>query len=303
MYKSNFNQISVNFLSLSYEEDLNNTLRSFWKTDSEIRVSDENGLFQYDKNCLTHLDSVARYNIGKCEVPILRQEEKWSFPNSYNVAFKKFKQRLRKRKKERERDLDLRKKYKDAINNYIEKVYAKKLRREEACKVSKRTWYLPHHLVFNKNKPDKFWIAFDTAAEINGNSLNKALLTSPDLLNSLVGVLQWFCDYRDAFSADIEAMYHKVRLNSNDADALRFLWLEDVISGEKPDTYQMLLQIFGRKKWSSESQHKQPMIMAANLIQQLLIFLHGWSSEICWNWRTSGINYKTIDRINANWCN
>lgn len=67
----------MNFLSLSYEEDLNNTLRSFWKTDSEImRVSDENGLSQYDKNCLTHLDSVARYNIGKCEVPILRQEEK-----------------------------------------------------------------------------------------------------------------------------------------------------------------------------------------------------------------------------------
>ena len=43
------------------------------------------------------------------------------------------------KEKERERDLDLRKKYKDAINNYIEKVYAKKLRREEACKVSKRT--------------------------------------------------------------------------------------------------------------------------------------------------------------------
>ena len=43
------------------------------------------------------------------------------------------------RERERERDPDLRKKYKDAINNYIEKVYAKKLRREEACKVSKRT--------------------------------------------------------------------------------------------------------------------------------------------------------------------
>ena len=67
----------MNFLSLSYEEDLNNTLRSFWKTDSEImRVSDENGLSQYDKNCLTHLDSMTRYNIGKCEVPMLRQEEK-----------------------------------------------------------------------------------------------------------------------------------------------------------------------------------------------------------------------------------
>lgn len=79
-------------------------------------------------------------------------------------------------------------------------------------------------------------MVFDTAAEINGNSLNKTLLTSPDLLNSLVGVLQWFCNYRFAFSADIEAMHHKVRLNLLDANALRFLWLEDVISDKKPDT-------------------------------------------------------------------
>ena len=79
-------------------------------------------------------------------------------------------------------------------------------------------------------------MVFDTAAEVNGNSLNKTLLASPDLLNSLVGVLQWFCNYRVAFSADIEAMYHKVRLNLLDANALRFLWLEDVISDKKPDT-------------------------------------------------------------------
>ena len=72
MYKSNFNQISVNFLSLSCEEDLNNTLRRFWKTDSKtIRVSDANGLSKYDKNCLTRLDSMKRYNIEKCEVRML----------------------------------------------------------------------------------------------------------------------------------------------------------------------------------------------------------------------------------------
>ena len=31
------------------------------------------------------------------------------------------------------------------------------------------------------------------------------------------------------------------------------------------------------------------------------IFLYGWSFEICWNWRRSGINHKAVDRINANW--
>ena len=34
--KSNINQISANCFSISSKEDLNNTLRSFWKMDSEI---------------------------------------------------------------------------------------------------------------------------------------------------------------------------------------------------------------------------------------------------------------------------
>ena len=90
-------------------------------------------------------------------------------------------------------------------------------------------------------------MVFDVAAEYNGNSLNKALLTGPKLLNSLVGVILQFHSYRVTFSADIEAMYQQVQVNSDDADALSFLWLEDVKSDEKPDTYQMLVHIFGRK--------------------------------------------------------
>ena len=184
--KSKFNQISVNCLLISSEEDLNNTLRSFWKMDSEIiKVSDEEGLSQDDKNCLACLESMTVYKEGKYEVPMLWQEDKGSFPNNHNMALKRFnmlKQRLK-------RDPDLRKKYEDTIINYILKGYAKKLSKKEACKASERTWYLPHHPVFNKNKPEKFRIVFDAAAEYNGNSLNKALLTGPDLLNSLVGVL------------------------------------------------------------------------------------------------------------------
>ena len=153
MCKSSINQISVNCLSTSSEEDLNNTLKSFWKMYSEnIKVSDEDGLSQDDKNCLARLDLMTVYKEGKYEVPMLWQEEKSSFPNNYNLAFKRFnilKQQLKT-------DPDLRKKYKDTINTYIEKGYAKKRNREEACKVSEKTWYLPHHPVFNKNKPEKF---------------------------------------------------------------------------------------------------------------------------------------------------
>ena len=41
-----------------------------------IKVSDEEGLSQDDKNCLAHLDPMTVYNEGKYEVPMLWQEEK-----------------------------------------------------------------------------------------------------------------------------------------------------------------------------------------------------------------------------------
>ena len=78
------------------------------------------------------------------------------------------------------------------------------------------------HPAFDKNKPDKFQMVFDAAAQENGSNLNKAFPTGPDLLNSLVGVILWFCNCRIAFSADTEAMYYQVQVNSDDADALRF---------------------------------------------------------------------------------
>ena len=70
--KSNINQTSVNCLSISSEEDLNNTLKSFWKMDSQIiKFSDEEGLSQDDKNCLARLDTMTVYKEGKYEVPML----------------------------------------------------------------------------------------------------------------------------------------------------------------------------------------------------------------------------------------
>ena len=49
---------------------------------------------------------------------------------------------------------------------------------------------------------------------------------------------------------DVAAEYNGdilVQVNSDDADALRFLWLEDFNCAGKPDIYQMLVHIFGGK--------------------------------------------------------
>jgi hypothetical protein len=120
----------------------------------------------------------------------------------------------------------------------MEKGYARKMTAEEASARSNITWYLPHHPVFNPNKPRKVRVVFDAAAKFQDTSLNEHLLQGPDLTNDLVGVLIRFRQDRIAYAADIEAMFHQTRVISKDTDALRFLWWSDSID-DSPEEYQM----------------------------------------------------------------
>ena len=58
--------------------------------------------------------------------------------------------------------------------------------------VSGQLWYLPHFGVYHPKKPDQIGVVFDSCAECQGKSLNQELLTGPDLMNSLIGVLIGF---------------------------------------------------------------------------------------------------------------
>lgn len=55
-----------------------------------------------------------------------------------------------------------------------------------------RTWYNPHHLIFNPNKPGKYRVAFDVSEKWHVICLNDVLLKDPDVLNSLAGILLLF---------------------------------------------------------------------------------------------------------------
>lgn len=64
--------------------------------------------------------------------------------------------RLQHLKKRFSRDPNLESNYRAVINTYVDKGYARKLTPEETARKSRITWYLPHHPVFNVNKPNKF---------------------------------------------------------------------------------------------------------------------------------------------------
>ena len=81
----------------------------------------------------------------------------------------------------------------------------------------------------------------NAAPKYKGVSLNDALLTGPDLLCNLHGLLLRFCQYKAAVTADIEAMFTQVGIREEDQDALRFLWSDN--DQERTSKYQRL--IFG----------------------------------------------------------
>ena len=99
-------------------------------------------------------------------------------------------------------------------------------------------------------KPEKVGVIFDCAAKYQGTSLNDQTLQGPDLTNSLTGVLIRFREEQIALMADIEAMFHQVRVALKDVNALRFLWFAQNDLRQEPEEFQMLVHLFvGR--WSS----------------------------------------------------
>ena len=107
-----------------------------------------------------------------------------------------------------------------------------------------KVWYLPHHPVVNPNK-EKPRIVFDCAAQHRGVSLSSRVLQGPDLTNKLVGVLTRFRLHQVALMADVEAMFHQVRVKTDDQDALRFLWWPRGNTNEPPRAYRMTVHLFG----------------------------------------------------------
>lgn len=98
-----------------------------------------------------------------------------------------------------------------------------------------------HHPVGAAHK--KLRVVFDAASKF----LNDQLVTGPDLLNNLVGILIRFRSERIAIMADDESMFQQVQVKEADRTSLRFLWRDTSAPGQPVNTYQMQVHIFGAK--------------------------------------------------------
>ena len=87
---------------------------------------------------------------------------------------------------------------------------------------------------------------FDCKAEFEGKSVNKELLTGPDLANHFVSILIRFCEERVAVMDDVESMYYQVQIPENQQTYLKFLWWENYDEECRPQEFAMCAHVYDR---------------------------------------------------------
>ena len=200
------------------EDPLADYITSFWKIDSSgTENENETPLSKDDTRALKILNDTVRHTGERYEIGLL-WKEKVSLENNYPVA----KAQIQSLEKRLGKDQLLKEMYQKTLDTDIEKGYVKPVIFSSI--VPSRVWYLPHHPVTNPNKPRKVRRVSNAASVFKGNSLNSNLLTGPDLINNLVGLLHRFRENPVAVSADIEAMFMQVGIIEKDQPLMRFLW-------------------------------------------------------------------------------
>ena len=136
--------------------------------------------------------------------------------------------------------------YFEFMGTILEKKLAKRVH-DESTKVGEEAWYLPHFGVYHPQKPDKLRVVFDSSAVFSGVSLNDVLLSGPNLMNQLLGVLIRFREEPVAVTADVEQMFYAFKVRDDHTRYLRFLWYENNNPDAAIVTYCMTVHVFGNK--------------------------------------------------------
>ena len=228
---------NVHFQQLNLEQQI----ERLWTTDFPDVVADNKvGMSQEDRLAMKTMENTLTKEGKHYKLGLPWHSEDVRLPNNRPVA----EARLKHLKRKLQSDVMLFEKYRDTLKDYIEKGYAREIDAYEDSKEG-RIWYLPHHPVTNPHKPGKVRVVFDCAATYRGTSLNDQLLQGPDLMNSIVGVLLRFRQEQVALVADIEAMFHQVKVRDEDCSVLRFLWWPGGDLEQEPREYCMTVHLFG----------------------------------------------------------
>lgn len=215
---------STDLMSL-LERDFKDTERN------EAPTSQEDAHFLQIMKDTTKQNSAGNYVLAlplKKTVPVDLPNNRVQAVKRLEGLFKKFKA-----------DPDYHKEYRDFMESLIREGHA-----EEAPETSEigKVWYLPHFGVRHKQKK-KLRVVMDASARFREMSLNDILLSGPDHMNSLVGILLRFRKEPIAITSDIQKMFYNFLVDDKHKDYLRFLWVDENL--QKITDYRMNVHLFG----------------------------------------------------------
>ena len=121
---------------------------------------------------MKEISKVGKYH----QLPLPLRSKSMNLPNNWNMVEK----RLIHQKRRFLRGFEFYEDYNKFIEEIISKGYARVTKTNSP---DGRTWYLPHHGIYNPHQPSKLRMVFDYSAELNGRSMIRELLPGPDLAN------------------------------------------------------------------------------------------------------------------------
>nr|CAB3263160.1 uncharacterized protein LOC104265735 [Phallusia mammillata] len=258
-------RIDLNYVS-SFDDNVSKEIDCLWRTDfSDLTIIDDKRISREDRSALEIMKRDVLHVDGHYQLPLLWKGNQTQLPPNRVLA----ERRLRSLERRLKKDEKLRERYVGTVETYIQKGYAKRISSHDRGQ-SKREWYLPHHPVLHPRKPDKVRVVFDCAAKHAGVALNDALMSGPDLMNNLVGVLTRFRKEPVAVVSDIESMFHQIRVRPEDTASLRFLWWPKGDLSKPAEDHEMTVHLFGATS--------SPSCAAFSLLQTAEEFGHEFSA-------------------------
>ena len=175
------------------------------------------GYFNDSKRATQILQDTINHIGDRYEIGLLWKQDS-KLENNYPVA----KAQLDSLQRRINKDFQLKQLYEKTLETNLEKGYVKSVTFSNPA--PEKIWYLPHHPVTNLSKPGKVRRVANAASVFKKQSLNNNLLSGPDLLNNLVGLLLRFRQDPVAVMADNEAMFMQICIRTEDQSCVRFLW-------------------------------------------------------------------------------
>ena len=221
------------FVQGQYTDNIGEDVYKRTAEDNQIALSIEDKEF---------IDLMSREMVkdpsGSLIAPLPFQSERKRLPNNAE----KVRNRFRSLCRNLEKKPAMKQHYITFMDGILNKHHAELAPEEDPAA---ENWYLPHFGVYHPKKPGKIRVVFDSSDQFRGHSLNKSLLTGPDLLNSLLGVLIRFRSDVVAIIADIEQMFHSFLVKEDHRNFLRFFWFHNNDPAQEVVTYRMRVHVFG----------------------------------------------------------